>query len=239
MSIKSKVKSLFELIFKANPEKELSEKEFYENLFIRHPSWNTKEPNQDESKRWDIIETYINNQYQNNQKLDILDLGCGRGWLSNLLSKYGKVTGIEPVEKVVDYARKIFPEINFLAGSTDELLERNLENNFDLIVCSEVIEHVQNEDKAKFVKDINRLLVDGGICIISTPRKEIQLEWLKDRNNTQPIEDWISESDLKKIFDENGFTRTDVKRISLKGKNTEAFFDVYQICCFQKTQNFA
>lgn len=211
-----------------------TEDEFYEKLFIENQSWNTITPNSDESKRWRKIESFIHQINRENLHFHILDLGCGRGWLANLLSDYGDIIGVEPVEKVVDYAKKLFPKLNFIKGSTEELLVNNYENKFNLIVSSEVIEHVPRLEKKEFVKDIYKLLKLNSYCIITTPREEVRKEWNKYTPTNQPVEEWISENDLKSIFEENGFERIGLERIPVKPKGKEVLIDVYQICLFKK-----
>ncbi|WP_231632485.1 bifunctional 2-polyprenyl-6-hydroxyphenol methylase/3-demethylubiquinol 3-O-methyltransferase UbiG [Mangrovimonas sp. TPBH4] len=229
----SKIYKRFFTLSKANERQELSDDEFYYKLFVENSSWNTKEPNRDESNRWKIIEDYICKIKKDKKDFYILDLGCGRGWLSNLLTDYGNVIGVEPVQSVVSYARQIFPELHFEIGSTKELLKRGFKNKFDLVVSSEVIEHIPNLEKEFFLYDIHKLMKPQGFCIITTPRKEIQKKWNKYTSSIQPIEDWISEDELNNLFEKTGFVREDLKRIAVKVKNKNIFMDVYQVCLFK------
>ena len=231
MKIYKKIKNYFS---KYTSQPILSEDEYYENLFIKNDSWNKAEPNGDEQKRWAIIEEYIINIKKENNFLQILDLGCGRGWLTNLLSKYGNVLGIEPVAKVVAYAKKLYPNIDFVNGKTTDLLVEGSGKKFDLVVSSEVIEHVPDDKKNDFAKDIFELLKEDGYTIITTPRKDAQIEWNKYTALNQPIEDWISEDELKILFESNGFQLLDIKRIPVKPKKGDVFIDVYQVCLFKK-----
>jgi len=43
-------------------------------------------------------------------RLDILDLGCGTGWMAPFLSPYGRVTGVDFSETGIDYARRHYAE---------------------------------------------------------------------------------------------------------------------------------
>jgi 2-polyprenyl-3-methyl-5-hydroxy-6-metoxy-1,4-benzoquinol methylase len=210
-----------------------TEEQYYEQLFIKNEGWNKPNPNNDELKRWIVIESFIN-EIENNHSLRILDLGCGRGWLTNLLSQYGSVLGIEPVGKVVEYAKKIFPKSHFLKGTTTDLI-KEYSSSFDLIVSSEVIEHIPDSEKKQFAQEINVLLKKGGFLIITTPRKEIQMEWNKYIGVNQPVEDWITENDLKLLFEENGCFAQKTKRIPLKSSEKAPLIDVYQVCLFKKT----
>jgi 2-polyprenyl-3-methyl-5-hydroxy-6-metoxy-1,4-benzoquinol methylase len=209
-----------------------SEEEFYENLFVKNESWNKATPNLDEQKRWEIIQYFIE-KLKLNKDSNILDLGCGRGWLTNLLYSYGKVTGIEPVEKVLKHANRLFPHIHFVEGKASSLL-KEFTGKFDLIVSSEVIEHVHDDEKQSFIEEIKVLLKDKGYVIISTPRKEAQKEWLQLNSAAQPIEEWISEEELKQLFEKSGFKLLDLKRIPRKPKQQSELIDLYQVCLFQK-----
>ena len=59
MEIK-KIKRLFRRLCKSNKVKiEISESEYYENLFVKNEKWNNPNPNEDESKRGNVIEGFI------------------------------------------------------------------------------------------------------------------------------------------------------------------------------------
>jgi 2-polyprenyl-3-methyl-5-hydroxy-6-metoxy-1,4-benzoquinol methylase len=95
------------------------------------------------------------------------DVGCGNGSLSNALAALGiAVTGIDPSEKGIEIAKRTFPHVRFFQGNGSEDLAAQY-GQFDLVVCSEVIEHCY--DPAKIVGTIFDLLVPGGLAIITTP----------------------------------------------------------------------
>ena len=198
--------------------KEFSESEYYENLFIKNSLWNKPEPNQEEVLRWEIIEEFVKYSRSNFTKKEdveynILDLGCGRGWLTNLLSEYGKIKGVEPVKSVVDYAKNMFPDIDFVVGTSKDLFEEK--DEYDLIVSSEVIEHISDDKKDDFINDIWGLLNKKGFVILTTPRKEAQEGWSKYVSPEQPIEDWISESELESLLLKHNFKKKTIKRIAI------------------------
>ncbi len=212
------------------------EKKFYRSLFIQNQDWNTAIPNSEEQVRWQIIESFIRHISTSlgKSKLQILDLGCGRGWLSSLLSNYGPVTGVEPVKPVSQYAQKLFPHIRFIHGTSKTLLQKKEFSRFDLIVSSEVIEHVKDSKKKDFVNDIYRLLEDHGFAIITTPRKEAEIEWRKYSSPGQPVEDWITEKELETLFQNNGFRPISVKRFSIPPANNAPAIEIYQLWLFEK-----
>jgi 2-polyprenyl-3-methyl-5-hydroxy-6-metoxy-1,4-benzoquinol methylase len=182
-----------------------SEDEFYTYFFTKDPSWSSPTPNEDETIRLKEIITEIEN-IQFGRRIEILEVGCGRGWLSNELTKFGSVCGIEPVSTVVDYAKKIFPKIEFHAGFLDSLINKFPNRKFDLVVSTEVLEHVN--DKPEFLKQIKSLINADGIIIITTPRMEIYDSFVAKYGVEpgQPVEDWLTEDQAKKLVFDSGFT---------------------------------
>jgi 2-polyprenyl-3-methyl-5-hydroxy-6-metoxy-1,4-benzoquinol methylase len=230
MEIKARLKLITKVVINFFRDKESV---YYENLFINNSYWNSKDGNEDERARWKVIQELINSNIKENKSLRILDLGCGRGWLSNLLTEFGSVTGAEPVKGVVNYAKKIFPNVEFIVGSTKELIKSETKN-FDLIVCSEVLEHIPDDKKNEFIGEIHQLLANGGHAIFSTPRAEAQVDWLKNSKITQPIEEWISEIDLEKLFSQNSFKSKELKRVELSPVPAGELIPIYQVWLFAK-----
>lgn len=75
----------------------------------------------------------------------ILDAGCGEGYLSRVLLDHlpgVEVVGVDLSEAAVEQARLRCPEGTFEVGSVESL--RELGRRFDLVVCSEVLEHVDD-----------------------------------------------------------------------------------------------
>jgi 2-polyprenyl-6-hydroxyphenyl methylase/3-demethylubiquinone-9 3-methyltransferase len=96
-----------------------------------------------------------------------LDVGCGAGLLAEPLARLGaKVTGIDASPEVIavarDHAVRQALDVGYRVGDVAEL-----EGQFDLITCMEVIEHVA--DPAAFVHALARRLAPGGLLIMSTP----------------------------------------------------------------------
>jgi len=212
-----------------------NEDEYYEWFFTQNENWNKPTPNNDELLRWNGIKDFLTELPGSKTELtQILDLGCGRGWLTNLLSTYGTVTGVEPVATVVKYANGIFPELNIIAGNANTLLANGYAGKFDIIVSSEVLEHIPDDKKDEFAKGMNELLKEGGYAIISTPRKEVQEEYCKLSNLTQPVEEWIAEKDVEDLFVKNSFNVIGLKRLTRKHATPETSLELYQLWLFKK-----
>jgi 2-polyprenyl-3-methyl-5-hydroxy-6-metoxy-1,4-benzoquinol methylase len=230
-------------LFKSKTKKSIindNESDFYEKMFTKNPIWNKPSPNGEELLRWNIIEGFVKFCRENNtegkaEKFNILDLGCGRGWLTFLLSKYGDIVGIEPVKPVFKYAKKMFPHIKFICGTTKDLIkDNNCFNKYDLIVSSEVIEHIPDNEKEKFIEDISNLLKVNGFLIITTPRKEAQEEWSVYTAPDQPIEDWISEEELEILIVRKSFIKHKIERLSIRPIEGAREIEIYQLWLFQK-----
>ena len=96
-----------------------------------------------------------------------LDVGCGAGLLAEPLARLGAtVTGLDATPEVISIAREHAKamgfEIDYRVGDLQQL-----DGQFDLITCMEVIEHVA--DPAAFVKALAARLAPNGLLIMSTP----------------------------------------------------------------------
>ena len=106
--------------------------------------------------------------------LNCLDVGCGGGILSEKLTRLGaNVTGIDASKNSIEiakkHAKKSRLEIDYKCITTSKLLEIKVDkviNKFDLVIASEVIEHVNN--RKKFLSDISNLCRPGGLVIFTT-----------------------------------------------------------------------
>tara|TARA_Y100000588_G_C14274080_1_gene933596 strand:+ start:1048 stop:2799 length:1752 start_codon:yes stop_codon:yes gene_type:complete len=206
----------------------LEESLYYKELFVKNQSWNRLEPNKDELSRWKVINKFLAETYPiDNERLNIAEIGCGRGWLSYLMCKYGEVTAVDPIGDVIQYAKTNYENINFITGSADLLEFVGLENSFDVVVSSEVLEHVTDNQKPLFIKSLVNLCKPGGHIIVSTPRKDILEDWTNKYGvPNQPTEDWIFEADLIELFIEANCTSIRLERAFL--------MDIYQVHLFKK-----
>jgi len=102
----------------------------------------------------------------------VLDLASGEGYGSSLLSKEADtVVGVDIDGDAVEHARNKYSTQNleFLQGTILEIpITGN--NKFDVIVCFEAIEHV--EEHEKLLSEVKRLLKKDGLFIVSSPNKK-------------------------------------------------------------------
>lgn len=108
-----------------------------------------------------------------NKSDSVLDIPCGSGYGTNLLSDKAKhVTGIDISVEAIEHAKELFQKdnINFIAQDAEKLSEIFIETDmFDTVISFEGIEHVPNPDI--FLSEIRKRITSNGKLIISTPRK--------------------------------------------------------------------
>lgn len=99
--------------------------------------------------------------------LDVLDAGCGEGYLSRILARQGAtVTGVDFSANLIEAARaqslNDILSVSFDVGTVDDLLYED--ESFDLVVCN----HLMNDlrDPAKAIIQFSRVLRRGGRLII-------------------------------------------------------------------------
>jgi len=185
------------------------EEQFYERLFTQDSNWNRKCPNFDEATRASEIVPILALIAQRHSQgfkttLRIIDVGCGRGWLTSILSNFGDVVGLEPVSSVVQHARRLYPNLQFVVGTPEEHAKAGYAGKYDIVVCSEVIEHVPYESQLVFLKALASLLHPGGDIVLTTPRGELYDSWVKTAQYPQPIENWLTEDHLDKLIAQCG-----------------------------------
>ena len=100
--------------------------------------------------------------------LNILDIGCGGGLISEPMARLGaNITGIDASKKNINVAqlhsKKSGLKINYLNASPENLIDYE---KFDVILNLEVIEHV--EDVSLFIKSCNKLLKKNGLMFTAT-----------------------------------------------------------------------
>lgn len=116
----------------------------------------------------------------------VLDAGCGTGYGSRLLlEKASRVVGVDLSPLAVQYAREHYegPNIQFVQMDCQRLAFPNAQ--FDLLVCFEVFEHMEDQDA--FLSECLRVLRPGGTVIISTPNASTAEVHMRSIGQTNPF----------------------------------------------------
>ena len=106
---------------------------------------------------------------------DVLDLGCGDGFLLHHLARNGLIgpevdaVGIDIDEKPIKFAQAFaheFPNVSYRAEDI-----ANYDRTFGLITIVETFEHLSDDLINTFVGHVDRLLRKEGILVVSVPSK--------------------------------------------------------------------
>lgn len=105
-----------------------------------------------------------------------IEYGPGSGIYLPILANYFKIIVAADVENA--YLNGIQPLTEKIPGLSlivDDILDSKLtEQNFDLVLCSEVLEHVKSPELA--IGTLYQILKPGGIAIVTTPQRYSLLE---------------------------------------------------------------
>ena len=97
----------------------------------------------------------------------LLDVGCGGGLLCEPFARLGtKVTGIDASKNNIEVARIHAQKTNLQIQYLNKMPEEMIHKKFDIILCMEVIEHVDNVEF--FIERCFKLLSKNGIIFFST-----------------------------------------------------------------------
>ena len=108
------------------------------------------------------------------KSINILDIGCGGGLLSEPMCRLGaSVVGIDASKKNIEvakfHAKKNKLKINYICASPEIL---KIQKKFDVILSMEIVEHV--EDINFFIKKSSELLKKNGLMFIATLNKTLK-----------------------------------------------------------------
>ena len=176
----------------------------------------------------------LKNKFRSLSGINILDIGCGGGLLSEPMSRMGaNVTGIDASDKNIKIAKlhskKNKLKINYLCSSPEKL---KIEKKFDVILNMEIVEHVEDIDF--FLKSCSKLLKKNGLMFVATINKTLKsyvfaivgaeyvLRWLPI--GTHEWEKFVKPENLKKIL-----MKYDLSLNKLEGMNFNIIKDEWSI----------
>lgn len=134
-----------------------------------------------------------------------LDAGCGLGFFSEQAAKAGAdVTGIDIGDNLIKRATERSPSGKFMTASVSNLPFKD--ESFELVLSTEVIEHVEDSDKA--VTELLRVLRPHGHLVLTTPNRVFK--WMFDLLSLIRIrpyhgnENWYYRGQLRRIIEAQG-----------------------------------
>lgn len=156
------------------------------------------------------ISKYLVKRFYNNYlKLPLLDAGAGDGSFIKTLRLKNNIA----VDKIFGVDLVEVPELNIVKGDLGKLSFKN--NFFTTIICTEVLEHLDDETLAKAFKEFQRILKERGHLIATFPFKEdlernsfICPSCNKKFHKYGHARAFCSKEEIQKIFNRNGFSIT-------------------------------
>ncbi|MCC6547322.1 methyltransferase domain-containing protein [Candidatus Sumerlaeota bacterium] len=100
---------------------------------------------------------------------DALDYGCGKGTMAFHLAKTGKYSSVTAVD-ILGQPANLPAGVKWVSADLNHALATVPDASIDLIVSSEVIEHLENPRAT--IRDWFRILRPGGTLMFSTPNNE-------------------------------------------------------------------
>ena len=151
-----------------------------ELIRLQNTLYSSKNP----TRRWlhtsrrDWITSKIEYYAGKRENKNAMETGIGAGvYLPCLCSNFEHVTAIDINDSYLNHAATAYPELSNLSLIKDSITDSKLgSDSFDLILCTEVIEHIDRSHSGAAVSELHRLLRPDGILILSTPQPYSPLE---------------------------------------------------------------
>jgi len=153
------------------------------NIFYRnkdHSYWNIERISKSHLIAQYQIYKFCQKLIKKNNIKSVLDIGCGKGEkLMKLIKPYcNEVYGIDE-KRIIAYCKLVYYSDNFYHGDIEEG-KTEINKKFDLIISSDVIEHLKNPDRLiNFIKQFSH---SNTLIVISTPERDI----LRGKNSLNP-----------------------------------------------------
>lgn len=149
---------------------------------------------------WGVLKAFRDNEIKEGAK--ILEVGSGLGYFTYALNKAGyEARGLEYSETATSFANEFFDN-NYTQGTIEEYAKNNKEK-YDVVVATEVIEHVESPES--FIGAFLEVLKPGGKIIITTPNKDVHPKGTVWETDYAPKHLWwFTENGLKVIADHFG-----------------------------------
>ncbi|OQY88240.1 MAG: hypothetical protein B6D38_10540 [Anaerolineae bacterium UTCFX1] len=153
-----------------------------------------------------IMRALLNQRYESGTRLNILDAGCGSGGgISNLLTDYGSVTGVDIEPIALAYCQK--RSLSQIArASVIRLPFANAQ--FDIVASFDVLYERAVADDLSALCEFMRVLVPGGRLFLRLPA----YDWLRGQHDrTTHARKRYAREEVKRLLTQSGFI---VERLS-------------------------
>jgi len=169
------------------------------------------------SKRPEMV-SFLPSEYTN-----VLEIGCNTGNFRQYASESCEYWGVEPYDKAAKIAKTKLNKV--LVGLYSEVEGQLPDNNFDLIIANDVIEHM--EAPWGFLQSIKNKMTKNGSLVLSIPN----VRYYENLKKLLVGKDWkyedcgvldvthlrfFTEKSVLRLLDENGFKIEEIRGINPK-----------------------
>ncbi|MEI8224069.1 MAG: class I SAM-dependent methyltransferase [bacterium] len=143
---------------------------------------------------------------------ELLDIGCGHGFATQMLAELPRVTNVVALDKVPrDYFHYLDnPKITFYSEDITSFDFSPWVDRFDAVVSTEFVEHISEHDGEVLVQNVFKVVKPGGYFIGSTPLNPTQDNLFT--HNPFHIREY-QPSVFKKILEQVGFRTIVIKEL--------------------------
>ncbi len=133
------------------------------------------------------------------KETEILEIGCGRGFLLQVLSRegYRRLTGIDRSPGDLRRAKRSLPDATWRLGDAATLLRRS-QKRYGVILLKAVLEHIPKQEVLPFLRTLASRLEPEGRLIVDVPN----MDWI--HANHERYMDFTHEG---------GFTRESLRQV--------------------------
>ncbi len=167
-----------------------------------------------------ILKGFKNKLLPKSPNQRVLDVGCGLGFLTNLLSeRFTHVVGIDISIHSINYASSIFLQPHFINWSISQA-SKKIRGKFDICCINMVLHNIKSINQC--FKDLSTLLNQNGLFIITVPHPEY---WMKNKLPIRIKEFQITENYPYKIHFKIRNGRTHPSKITYYHRNTSTYIN--------------
>ena len=129
----------------------------------------------------DYFEFLLEKVWKIKEPIDILDLGCGYGYMGVLLLQYlpqgSTYTGVDFSAKLLQYGEKLFEDKKMSATFVqDDILKYESRKKYDITLCQSVLRHHGNSEP--MIRKMIELTKKGGLIVCIDTNREIESDGL-------------------------------------------------------------
>ncbi len=188
---------IYELIYKNGPEVRWYDRYWRNAEIVKTELKPLNYLAESEDVYWSVIESI--RSITENGKIDanILEIGCGLGYLTYSLNKEGYSSqGLDISQAAVNQAIQNYGDHYICADIQEYAINHGKE--YDVVIFTEVIEHLN--DISIFMESIKKLLKSDGKIILTTPNKSFYPKDIIWATDLPPVHCWwLSEDSIQYI----------------------------------------